>query len=107
MFKFPRVLNDSISSIKKGRAFLSPLFSKSAPVLLEYRGDVVGVVGFVRLAKVALTAELRRRCCLACAELALQVRVVGAVDEEVGGIVGSAAVSLDRASCGGRVNCHH
>src|SRR5579871_2240506 len=92
---------------KKGR--VCPLSPRQHinPGLLEYRGDIVGVVGFVRLAEMALTAELRRRCGLSGSQLALQVRVVRAVDEEEGGIVLSAAVSNDRASCARCVNGHH
>ena len=68
--------------------------------------DVVGVVGFVRFAKVALTAELGRRWRLV-AVVGLQVRVVRAVDEEVGGILLAAAVILDLARCARSVNRHH
>src|SRR5215471_18659949 len=101
------MINSSLFlSIKKGRVTLSPR-EHISPGLLEYRGDIVGVVGFVRFGEVALTAELRRRCSLAGSQLALQVRVVRAVDEEVGGIELAAAVSNDRARCTRGINRHH
>src|SRR5215467_13952483 len=91
---------------KKGRVTLSPR-QHISPGLLEYRGDIVGVVGFVRLAEVALTAELRRRCGLAGGQLALQVRVIRTINEEVGGIELAAAVSNDLAIWGRGVHRHH
>src|SRR5215471_20907847 len=101
------MINSSLFlSIKKGRVTLSPR-EHISPGLLEYRGDIVGVVGFVRFGEVALTAELRRRCSLAGGQLALQVRVVRAIDEEVGGIELAAAVRDDLASRGGCINSHH
>src|SRR5215469_1123654 len=90
---------------KKGRATLSPR-QHISPGLLEYRGDIVRVVGFVRFAEVALTAELRRRCGLTRRQLTLQVRIVRAIDEEVGGIILAAAVSNDLAVSGRGINRH-
>src|ERR1700722_283688 len=98
-FIIPRLLAQK----KRGEIFLSPWFKCC---LLELRFDVVGVVGFVRLAKVALTAELCRRRC-ARAGVGLQVRVVGSVDKEVGGVPFAAAIALDLAGCARSVNRHH
>src|SRR5208337_891665 len=89
---------------KRGERISPPFVSQL--FLLEYGGDVVGVVGFVRLAKVALAAELRRRRRIRVADV-VDVRVVRAVDEEEGGIVLAAAVVRDRAGCGGSVHRHH
>src|SRR5579864_2004431 len=99
-FIFPRCF----ASKKKGRVFLSPLSVNQG--LLEYRGHVVGVIGFVRLAKVALAAELRRGRRIRVGNV-VDVRIVGAVDEEEGGIVLAAAVSRDRTLSSRSVDGHH
>src|ERR1039458_1150590 len=75
------------------------------PSLLELRLDGVGVVGFLRLAKVALAAELCRRGRVVAA-IDLKVGVVGAVHEEVRGIELAAAIARDRAARARRVNRH-
>src|SRR3974390_2498182 len=92
---------------KKGERSPFPPGYCSSRRLLEHGRNVVGVVSFVGFAKVALTAELSRRGCLACGELALQVRIVGAIHEEEGGIVLAAAVGHDLAILRGRVNRHY
>src|SRR5579872_7292971 len=83
---------------------LSPLSISSG--LLEYCGDVVGVVGFVRLAKVALPAELCRRRRIRIRHV-IDIWIVRAVHEEVGGIVLAAAIRRDRARCARSINRHH
>src|ERR1039458_8110285 len=88
---------------KMGESEASPPGFK--PSLLELRLDGDGVVGFVRLAKVALTAELCRRGRVVAA-VDLKVGVVGAVHEEVGGIELAAAIARDRAARARRVNRH-
>src|SRR5271165_539853 len=90
---------------KKRGEYSSPLFV-SRQFLLEYGRDVLGVVGFVRFAKVALTAELRRRRRIRVGDV-VDVRVVGTVHEEEGGVVLAAAVTRDRALGRGCVYGHH
>src|SRR5208282_1794989 len=91
--------------IKKGRVDPLPFLHINSG-LLEDRRDVVGVVGFVRLAKVALAAELRGRRSIGVGHV-VDVRVIGAVDEEEGGVVLAAAVARDRARRARCVNRHH
>src|SRR3974390_3438725 len=86
-----------ILSTKKGERSPFPPGYCSSRRLLEHGRNVVGVVSFVGLAKVALTAELSRRGRLASGELSLQVRVVRSGHEEIRGIVLAAAVAHDRA----------
>ena len=99
-FIIPRlaILAESKPKKKRERIF-SPSFVPRR-FLLELRGDGSGVVAFIRFAKVALAAELRRRGRRGLG-IGLKVRVVGAVDEEVGGIVLAAAVIHNLVGCAG------
>src|SRR6266702_930918 len=94
----------ALSLRKKGeRNFYLP--GKSA-TSLEYGRDVGCVVGFVRFTKVALAAELGRRGRVGVGHV-VDVRVVGAVHEEEGGVELAAAISRDRALCRGGVHGHN
>src|SRR5579862_8398422 len=93
----------TLSLRKKGERELSLSPCQSA-ISLENGRDVVGVVGFVGFTEVALTAELGRRGRVGVGNVA-DVRVVGAVHEEVRRIV-ARGVAGDWACCTGRVNGH-
>src|ERR1035441_4062702 len=103
-FIIPRlpILSKTESEKKRERNSLPPFIPLL--FLLECRGDVVGVVSFVRFAKVALTAELRRRGRLVLG-VGLKVHVVWGVHEEVRGIVAS-GIASDLAGCASRVHGH-
>src|ERR1700686_4611150 len=101
-FIIPRSLTSNF--VKKGESKSSPPLHISQG-LLEDRSDAVGVVGFVRLAKVALAAELRRRRRIRVGDV-VDVRIVRAVDEEEGVVELAAAVARNRASRGRCVDGH-
>src|SRR3974390_2258622 len=105
-FIIPRLPHSSRTNfVKKGESISLPLLH-SRQGLLEDRLDGVGVVGFVRFAEVALTAELSRRGRVRVGDV-VDVRVVRTVHEEERGIVLAAAVTRDRAGCRRRVHGHY
>src|ERR1022692_4178659 len=92
-------------AVLRGKGIPFPL-STANQCLLELGGDVVGVVGFVGFAKVALTAELGGGRRGLAGRVRRDHRVVGSGHEEIRGIV-SAGVACDLVVGGCGKHGHH